>query len=270
VALGILQVQCAYFNTSLGRYEQASTLMQRGLAMLRSTTDRVALADSLTLFAYLQYRTGALQEASRSAQESLELNRALDNSIGIAYSLIILSHIHLERGENEQAYASSNESLAICRDLLGDPHGTADSLIPLSRAAEKTGRYSQAKRWAQEGLEISRATNDRWGAGQTLRQLGLIHIELGEAQEAAELLSQSVCQFREAGDRPLGTDAASTWRGWNVSGSPSKSVHTLQEAFRGRRDTPATAWRAHGRSPERAEQGRKERALELATLCWKH
>jgi len=165
--------------------------MAQSLSLLRTTTDREALAETLALLAYLQYRKGELRQARLSAQESLELNQALNNPLGIAYGKIILSYIHLDQGENEQAYTLSKESLAICQDILGDPHATADSLITLSRAAEKTGRYSQAKRWAQEGLEISRATNDRWGAGQTLRQLGLIHFQLGETREAVDLLSRA-------------------------------------------------------------------------------
>jgi len=158
--LGILLVQHGYFNTALGRHERASALMQRGLALLRSTTERVALADALMLLAYLQYRRGELQQASQSALESLDLNRTLDIPLGIAYCLIILSYVHLAQGEYEQAYTLSYESMAICRDHLGDPHGTVDSLITLSTAAKQLGKHDRAERWAQEALEISQATND--------------------------------------------------------------------------------------------------------------
>jgi hypothetical protein len=56
---------------------------------------------------------------------------------------------------------SVEESLSTARDLMGDPHGTADSLITLSRAAMKLGRLTR-RTLGTGGLEISRATNDRW------------------------------------------------------------------------------------------------------------
>ena len=270
VVFGILLARHGYFCTSLGRHEQASALMHRSLALLRSTTDRVALADTLMLLAYLQYRQGELQQASQSALESLDLNRALDLPLGTAYCLIILSYIHLAQGENEQAYVLSNESLAICRDLLGDPHGTVDSLITLSTAAVQLGKYDQAERWVQEALEISQATNDRWSAGQNLRQLGLIHFELGEAQAAVDSLTQSISKFREAGDRQLMAqtliDLGVVLRG---SGSPSESKQALLEAYRVAVELQilAIAWQALVEmAVSEKEQGKTEQALELVTF----
>jgi tetratricopeptide (TPR) repeat protein len=269
VVHGILLAQHGYFCTSLGRYEQAGAAFQHSLTLLRSQADRAALADTLMLQAYLQYRMGELQQASESGLESLDLNRALDIPLGTAYCLIILSYVRLGQGEYEQAYALSYESMAICRDRLGDPHGTIDSLITLNTAAKKLGKYEQAKRWAQEALEISQALNDRWGAGQNLRQLGLIHFELGEAQEAGDLLRQAVSQFREAGDRPL---MAETLIDLGVAlracGALSESMQALLEACQVATELQilAIAWQALVEMAlSELEQGEMERALELVT-----
>jgi predicted ATPase/transcriptional regulator with XRE-family HTH domain len=269
VVLGILLAQYAYFNTMLGRYEKASAVMQSSLDLLRSTTDTTALSDALTLLAYLQYRQGELQLASQSALESLDLSRALDNSFGIAYGLIILSYIRLEQGEYEQAYTLSNESLAICRDLLGDLHGTADSLITLSRAAKQMGQYREAERWANEGLEISKATNDPWGAGQTLRQLGMIRLALGDTAHAEALLRQSVSLFKEIGDRPL---VARTLIDLGIAlreaGDYLESKQCFLDALRTALETQSTGDTLHAMVEMAStimETGMAEMALELVT-----
>jgi tetratricopeptide (TPR) repeat protein len=208
-----------------------------------------------------------------SALESLDLNRDLDAPVGIAYCLIMLSYIHLALGDYEQAYSLSSESLAICRDLLGDPHGTADSLITLSRAARQMGQFDQAGRWAQEGLEISRETNDRWSEGQTLRQLGWIHFELGEAREAADLLRQSIFQFREVGDRPL-VARASIELGvvLRESGSYSESKRVLQEALQLAVETQTLVIAGQALleiAVSEIKQGENERALERVAFILK-
>lgn len=198
-----IQAQQGYFLAHLDRYDEANDLLQQSLVLLRSCNDRAALADTLIYLAYTKCRLGALTEGNQFAQESLALNRELGSQLGIVHSLIILSFIYLTQGAYEQAYAVSSEGLAICRDALGDPHGTADNLIGLSAAARRLGRYVQARGWAEEGLKISKALNDRWGVAQMLRQLGLISLHLGEFSHAEELFRESVSKAREVCDLTL-------------------------------------------------------------------
>jgi predicted ATPase/DNA-binding XRE family transcriptional regulator len=203
VIFGRMLAQKGYFCAQLGQYEEARRLLQKGLTLLRSLNDSSALADALTLSAYTKYRLGEFTESTQDAQESLVLNRALGRQIGIAYCFVNLSYICLAQEEYERAYELSSESLAICREILGDPHGTVDSLITLSAAASRLGRYAEAKQRAEEGLQISQMLNDRWGIGQALRQLGLINFHLGQIEQAEVQIRQCVSQFREIGDLTL-------------------------------------------------------------------
>lgn len=198
-----IQAQQGYFLAHLDRYDEAGDLLQQSLGLLRSVNDRAALAETLIYLAYVKCRLGALTEGSQFVQESLALNREMGNQLGIALGLIILSYIHLAQGAHEQAYQLSTESLTICRDVLGDPHGTADSLLGLSAAARHLRRYSEARQSAEEGLRISRALHDRWGVAQMLRQLGLISLHSGKLSHAEELFRESVSKAREVCDLTL-------------------------------------------------------------------
>lgn len=274
VVLGRVLGQEGYFCAQLGRYEEAGELLQQSLALLRSGTDRAALAVTLNSLGYLKCRLGEFQEASQYAQESLALNRALGNQVGIVSCLVTLSYIYLAQEAYEQAYGLSSESLAICRDVLGDPHGTADSLITLSAAASFLGQYAQAKRWAEESLQISKTLNDCWGIGQTLRRLGLISLELGETGRAEALIRQSVSQFREIGDRPLIAraliDLGVVARG---SGAHSEAKQSFLDALQTAMETQAMviALRALAETAAiRMQEGATELALEMVTQCLQH
>jgi tetratricopeptide (TPR) repeat protein len=104
----------------------------------------------------------------------------------------------------------------------------------------------------------------------TLWQLGLIHFELGDAQEAVDLLRQAVSQFKETGDRTLMAraliDLGVVLR---ASDSPSESEHVLLKAFQiaAELQSFSIACQALGEMAwSEMEQGRMERALELVTF----
>ena len=205
VVLAQLLARQGYFYLGLDRREEGRELLQQSLVLLHACTDRARLAETLGVLGFMKYRLAEFVEAKQFSEESLDLSRAEGNQFGIMFSLVTLAYICLDQEAYEEAYAFSNESLAICRNILGDPHGAAVSLTVISLAANRLGRYAEAKRCAEEGLQIARAVNDLWGIGIILRQLGLIHLQLGETDRAIALIRRSVSQFREVGDSMLMT-----------------------------------------------------------------
>jgi predicted ATPase/transcriptional regulator with XRE-family HTH domain len=206
IVLGRVLAQQGYFCAHLGRYEEAREVLQQSLKLLRARTDRAALANTLSVLGFMKTRLGEFQEARQHAEESLALNRALGNHGEMVYCIITLSYIYLAQRAYETAHKLSSEGLAICRDVVGDPLAMEYCLLSLSAAASSLGQPAEAKQWAEESLEISRALNDRCSIGQILRRLGLISLELGEIERAEALLRQSVSQLREIGDRTLIAD----------------------------------------------------------------
>ena len=207
IVLGRVLAELGYFCAYLGRYEEAREVLGQSLTLLRALTDQAALAHTLAVLGYMKTRLGEFQEARGHAEESLSIYRALGNQDRMLYCLVTLSYIHMSQREYEKAYELSNEGLAISRDILGDPLATEHCLLSLSSAASHLGQYAEAKRWAEESLQISKAINHRPGIGETLKLLGMIAHKLGQTNHAVTLLRQSVSQFREMGDRTLIADA---------------------------------------------------------------
>ena len=203
ILLGRVLAEQGYFCAYLGRYEEAREVLGQSLTLLRASADQAALAHTLAVLGYMKARLGEFQEARAHAEESLAIYRALGDHDRMLYCLVTLSYIHLSQGAYKKAYALAIEGLAISRDILGDPLATEHCLLSLSSAASYLGQYAEAKRWAEESLQISKAINHRPGIGETLKLLGMIAHKLGQTDHAVTLLRQSVSQFREIGDRTL-------------------------------------------------------------------
>lgn len=271
VVLVQLLARQGYFYLGLDRRKEGRELLQESLVLLRASTEQSRLAETLGVLGFIKYRLGEFVEAREFAEQGLELNRALGNQLGIMFCLVTLAYICLDQEAYEEAYAFSNESLAICRDILGDPHGTAVSLTVLSLAANRLGRYAEAKQCAEESLQIARSVNDIWGIGIILRQLGLIHLQLGETGRAMALIRRSVSQFREVGDSMLMVmsliDMGTATR---ASGAYNESKMYFLEALETAAETKN--WDAVLNAlieiaATEMEAGAGERALELVIQC---
>ena len=274
VVLGQLLVREGYFQVRQDHYEEAAELLERSLALLRPSSDHAALADTLAVLAYMHSRLGEFTEARQFAEESLDLNREVGNQIGKAFCLRTLANSCLALGAYEESYAFSKESLSICRDLLGDPHGTAICLTTLSAAARHLGKYDEARRWAEEGVRVSKALNDRWCLGQTLRQLGLVHLEQGEIGQAEELIRQSIAHTRETGDRMLlGSALITLGEVERASGASAQSKQHFLQAWQMAMETKTitVAMQALAEiSVSAMNEGANELALELVTYGLQH
>jgi tetratricopeptide (TPR) repeat protein len=271
VVLGRALAEQGYFCAYLGRYEEARALLQQSLTFLRGSPDQDALAHTLAVLGYMKTRLGEFQEAREHAEESLALYRALGDHDRMLYCLVTLSYIHLSQGAYQKAYQLSSEGLALSRDVLGDPLATEHCLLSLSAAASHLGQYEEAKRWAEESLDISQALNHRSGIGDSLKLLGRIHHKLGDTKRAEALVRQSVAQFREIGDRTLVADAlVDLGVMTRASGSESKAKQYLLEALHLAIETQTnhTVLEALLEIAEiEMGEGNTELALEVVTHC---
>ncbi len=180
-------------------------------------------------------------------------------------------YFYLGLGRREEAGELLQESLVLCRDFLGEPHGTAVSLEALSAAANRLDQYAIARQWSQESFKITKTTNDQWGMALSHRRLGLICLESGAYMRATTLLRQSVSQFREIGDLTLMVmtlvDLGVAMR---VSGAYAESREYLLEALQAAVETKNWLNALSEYAAIEMEEGTGERALELVIQCLQH
>ena len=274
IVLGRALAQQGYFCAWLGRYEESYDLLQQSLTLLRGSQDQSALAYALTVLGYMKTRLGEYQEARQYTEEILALNRALGDHDTMVYCLVTLSYIHISQGDYEKAYELSSEGLGISHDILGEPLATEHCLLSLSAAASYLGQDEEAKRWASESLEISKALKHRSGIAYALKWLGRISHKLGETERAKALLWQSVSEFKETGDVTLMADVLVDLGVVTcASGAESEAKQYLLQALQTAIETQ-TEHTALQALTEMAliemNEGNAERALEWVTYCRQH
>jgi predicted ATPase/DNA-binding XRE family transcriptional regulator len=272
LVLAQLLARQGYFYLGLGWRDEARAMLQDSLTLIRACTDQARLAETLAILGFEKYWLGAFEEATQYSQESLSLNRALEKPFWTVFCLVTLAYISLAQEAYEEAYSFAQDSLALCRDFLGEPHGTAVSLIVLSAIANRLGQYAEAKRWAQEGLQISKTIRDRWGMALNLRRLGVANLESGEVERAGTLLRQSVSHFKEVGDHPtpMATTLIDLGVAARVSGAYAEARQVLLEALQTATETKTSTVVLNALTELATiemEEGAGERALELVLQC---
>lgn len=99
-------------------------------------------------------------------------------------------------------------------------------LLAESRARERAGKLAEALRWAEQALELARASDDKEGMCGGLEHIAVVHARLGHYDEASRLATEAL---RFADRIP---DSA---RAYNVLGGCAAETHdfaTAEEMFR--------------------------------------
>ncbi|MEO9176336.1 MAG: tetratricopeptide repeat protein, partial [Gaiellales bacterium] len=97
-----------------------------------------------------------------------------------------------------------SERLRLALDAAGDggePADRAKALRTSSAIAILRGRYADARRDAERGLQVYRSLGDRVGVARSLSNLGAILQAQGELGEAARLLDEAIALCEGGDDR---------------------------------------------------------------------
>jgi predicted ATPase len=185
---------------ALGDYEQARTLLQDGVDILRPLEDQVGIMLYLHTLGGVVRILGDREYARRLFQESLDLAEEHSYPMGEALALSDLGDLAYAEGEYATAKDHFEASLALSEEI-GDRRGRALALANLGRVATALGEYDEAKRLYEQGLDITRQSGNRRGMAITLNRLSKVHQLLGELDQAAELCLESLTICQELGYR---------------------------------------------------------------------
>ena len=184
------------FCASLGKYDKAREIMQRGLLIFHDQKIRRQSPLSLNYYGAIAWALGEYVAAKQLCQESSIQIKKLQDRWKEALVLEYLGMISISLGEYIEAKAMAEDCLAIFRSF-GYQSGIAFSLNMYGIAARNLGNYSEAKAACEESLTIAREIGDRWAEALSLQYLGLIAISLGQFAKARKLARHSLTIYRE-------------------------------------------------------------------------
>jgi predicted ATPase/DNA-binding CsgD family transcriptional regulator len=246
--LGRLLTRGGWCVFQLGRADEAHTLLERGIAMLRPLNSAAELVEPLNYLASLARHAGKHHEALAIAEEGLAYATAAGKDYGIVITATTLSQTYYALGRYAEARRYAEQSIVLER-ALGNRWGAVFNLITLGQIARAQGNHQEARGHFQEALTIRAQFSDARGMALCFNELGETAEALGEPAVAGWCYEQSLTLFRTIGNR-WGEVAALRRLGHFAArhGQPAAAARLHYEALRYAHELGIAADQAAGKA----------------------
>ncbi len=181
----------------LGRYAAASTTFSQVLDICRTTNNLHRLSSVLVNFSVIDFYLGRFGAARERCEEVLRIQAVLKNELHRAASLTNLCAVLIEEDCLEQAAESAQRALEICR-RINEPVGCGELYALLARIARCERRFDQALQYCHQSIRILEPLSEKRYLATSLREMGLLHLELGNIEQACEYLRDSFTRLLQA------------------------------------------------------------------------
>jgi tetratricopeptide (TPR) repeat protein len=214
-----------------GRYDEAADRAQEA-ARLAEEGDRLTLARTRDLQAWLFYYADESAQAVASAKEALDLlpeETHITTTLGLRRMLGVMER---DRGDYEAA-RNRFESILVTAREHADQESLSETLDDLGDLYRLLGDYERAHELMIEAVELSRAASNRRRLARSLTNLGRIEREEGHNARANVLVEEAIEISRSLGARhalamALGQRALTAF----AEGEGNQSRLDTQEALR--------------------------------------
>jgi predicted ATPase/DNA-binding CsgD family transcriptional regulator len=172
-----------------GRYRAGRRRLEMLLEVCPAPTETRAMAKWASGF--LAQATSDFEVALVACEEARRVAEQAGAERALAYALFGLGLVRLRLGEPTMAgelLAQSHERML----RVEDPVGLGIVLYFLVLAAAGTGRLSEARRLAAEGLEACEQVGEMWVRGVLSSVLGTVEVQLGDAPAGEARLKEAV------------------------------------------------------------------------------
>jgi class 3 adenylate cyclase/predicted ATPase len=190
----------------LGRFDEAKTIAQAGLAAAQDEGSRFLESRFLTALAIIAGLQDDLAALLNSARQALLIDRERGDLRSVATQLCNLGEAFLRLGDQTQARLHLEESLRLHR-AVGNRAMETDTLNNLSILALQERNGQLARTQAQAALDLAIAVQDPQSEAYALCCLGDAESALGNLVEAQESFERALALARQIDD-PCRLDAA--------------------------------------------------------------
>jgi predicted ATPase/transcriptional regulator with XRE-family HTH domain len=257
-----------------GAFEQARRHFRDSLAIRAARGDRRGVAEVLIWDSHAAAEIGQVGEAEALARRSYAIYEELGDPVNRAFGLGELGVILMYAGKYDQARGVLRQSLELYENL-GNRASSAYAQGWLAVAALGTGQYQAARDLSQRALVQARDLRGAdSGLAFVLHYAGWVALTLGAYHEAEALLQESVELHRQSGSVglfgwPLAQLGYTRWLLGDRRRAQAELLEAIQIAAM-RHAFLAVLLALPAVALMLAEQGRKERAVELYALAWRH
>lgn len=274
VLVARLRVRRAALLQQLGQHDLSERLAKENLPIFHDRAEREDVAFCTHLRGINARIVGRFEEAETLLLESGELYRSLDRPWELSLALQHLADTVYRLGRVEEARDRMWECYVI-RQKLGEPRSVATTLVGLGVFLNTLGETEGARILLQGGLSKHRSIpNNDWNIATATLNLGVLHMESEQYEEARRYFQRSLTIHRQMGSP------------WTIAAALSNLGHTalqqdrLADARAHYREALQVAMRSNvvpivldvlvGAAHVAARSGEPERALYLLSFVLKH
>jgi CHAT domain-containing protein/tetratricopeptide (TPR) repeat protein len=207
-----------------GAYSQALALLQ---VAVKSPGDRFSEARSINAIADVYFSLGQYEQAETSYQRALQARKSIGDRGGISRTLRNLGKVNLALKKYQPAlknYQDAMEQMSGQRDFIGQ----MELLNDFGLLAIEQNNLSEAERYLQEALAATRLSNGV-GRGQTLTNLGYLHLRKNQFELAIENFEEGLAWARKQSDRAIEIKALTGLGEARLGlGQPQSAIEILQ------------------------------------------
>ncbi|HEY5902316.1 MAG TPA: tetratricopeptide repeat protein [Anaerolineales bacterium] len=257
----------------VGKFEEARSMLEEGIATLRSLDARGELSRSLHYLGVIYWQAGEYLRARElfHEKEILDLGGGNPWNLGLAYGN--LGMVSETMGLLEESRDYFQKAISTFRSF-GDVRLLGIGLFYLGSVMNKMGLIQEGKTHLYESLEISRSIGDRFGTAMASNSLGLALQKEGNPVRAQQMFQESLNVSSEMGERWI---TQQCWVNLGYSKLALSEADEAQECFlkalRLAREinlTPCMLDSLAGIAWVYAGQGQDEAALELVIQVEMH
>jgi tetratricopeptide (TPR) repeat protein len=179
----LLLLQLGRLLTRQNRHEEARTLFEQLLPVLRNSDNPSQAASCLFHLGNIALHQDRLDDAERLQQEALELRRKEGNERQLGASMSALGATALAQGDYGTALERYTEAEPLL-EALGDPGELSYALLGRGRVLNRLGEYTAATRPLARALELRQALTDSLGESIARLWVAANRLDLGSLEEA--------------------------------------------------------------------------------------
>jgi tetratricopeptide (TPR) repeat protein len=179
--------------------------------------------------------TGDYDEAAKLGQEAVAIAQTVGDRSTELLAMRVLGQVHATRGELTEAATCLDRIVSLEGDLryerFGAP-GIQSALAGawLAEALSHLGRFDEAIRHAEAGVQIAEAANHPWSLFSGLFSLGVVHFRRGDFGRATQELERSLQVSRESIVASTPIAAAILSATYALAGRPREALPLAVEA----------------------------------------
>lgn len=201
-----VKFQLASIATVRYQHDKAIQLLRESEAIFGRLDDKHGLGEIAAKLGFIALVDSRLDEAQIFFEEALGLFQSIDEAPGIIGSYRFLAHVAF--GRHDYAEAERLAQLAIkLAETAGLQALVMALLYILIGIYRHQGKLRLAKQCGDDCLKILQYMGQRHTEGLVLRQMSLVHKELGELETAVQLVERSWAIFESLKDKQAGAIA---------------------------------------------------------------